>query len=280
VSAGLDRALVTDGSVVGVRELGPLDVGALLALHRGLPVEDRYLRFFSSSTRQLEDFVAKMVSPDSRRHVVVGAFRADRLMGAASYVVVDDPGSAEVALVVSHDEQVHGIGTLLLEYLASSARRRGVRKFIADVLAVNARMVRVFTDMGLVWTIAADGDVLHVDLGLEPNDRYLEAVADREVTSEVASLRPLLRPSSIVVVGASRTPSSVGHALLRNLAVGDFTGDLYAVNPHADSVTGVACYPSVGELPDVPELAVLCVPAKAVPRVADECGRRGSRRSS
>ncbi|SDH59484.1 hypothetical protein SAMN05216553_1331, partial [Lentzea fradiae] len=57
-------ALLADGTVVQVRELGPEDVEALLDLHRSLPVEDRYLRFFSTSPRQLEDFVERMVSPD------------------------------------------------------------------------------------------------------------------------------------------------------------------------------------------------------------------------
>ena len=81
-------ALLADGSVVTVRELGPWDVSALLELHRGLPVEDQYLRFFSTSPRQLADFVERMVSPDAPRHVVLGAYREGRLLGTASYVVV------------------------------------------------------------------------------------------------------------------------------------------------------------------------------------------------
>jgi acyl-CoA synthetase (NDP forming)/GNAT superfamily N-acetyltransferase len=271
------RALLTDGTVVTVRELGPGDVMALLQLHRSLPTEDQYLRFFSTSPRQLEDFVQRMVSPDEPGHVVVGALRGDELLGAASHVVIGESGSAEVALVVSHAEQAHGVGTLLLEHLVSLARGRGVRRFTAEVLAINFRMLRVFTDMGLVWTVVADGDVVHVDLGLEPSERYLHAVAERERVSEVASLAHVLRPGSIAVVGAGRSPDSVGHAVLRNLAQGNFTGDLYAVNPHAKSVAGVDCYASVSEMPEAPELAVLCVPAKAVPGVADECGRRGVR---
>lgn len=270
-----DRALLADGSVVTVRELGAQDVGALLDLHQSLPMEDRYLRFFSTSPRQLEDFVARLVVPDEPRYVTVGAFRADRLLGAASYILLDEPGDAEVALVVSHAEQAHGVGTLLLEFLCSLAVRRGVRRFLADVLTINSRMLHVFTSMGLVWTVTADSDVVHVDLGLEPVDEYLEAVADRELTADVESLRAVLKPTSIAVVGASRKETSVGNALLRNLVSGDFTGDLYAVNPHARSVAGVDCYHSVAELPDTPDLAVLCVPAAKVPDVADQCGRRG-----
>ncbi len=270
-------ALLTDGSVVTVRELGPSDVSALLALHRGLPVEDQYLRFFSTSPRQLEDFVERMVSPDAPHHVVLGAFREDRLLGAASYAVVRETEFAEVALVVSHAEQTHGVGTLLLEHLASLARSRGVRRFTADVLTINGRMLRVFTDMGLVTSIVPDGEVIYIELVLEPGDRYLDAVSERESVADVASLTHVLRPTSIAVVGAGRSPSSVGHAVLRNLAEGAFTSDLYAVNPHAKSVAGVDCYASVSELPEAPELAVLCVPAKAVPAVAEECGRRGVR---
>ncbi|MEV6715434.1 GNAT family N-acetyltransferase [Lentzea sp. NPDC051208] len=270
-------ALLTDGSVVTVRELGPGDVSALLELHRGLPVEDRYMRFFSTSPRQLEDFVERMISPDAPQHVVLGAFRENRLLGAASYVVVRETDFAEVALVVSHTEQAHGVGTLLLEHLASLARGRGVRRFTAEVLTINGRMLRVFTDLGLVTSIVPDGEVIYVELVLEPGDHYLDVVSERESRADVASLTHVLRPSSIAVIGAGRSPGSVGNAVLRNLIEGSFTGDLYAVNPHAKSVAGVDCYASVTELPEASELAVLCVPAKAVPAVAEECGRRGVR---
>ncbi|MET9230105.1 GNAT family N-acetyltransferase [Lentzea sp. NPDC003310] len=268
-------AVLTDGSVVAVRELGPDDVPALLELHRGLPVEDRYLRFFSTSPRQLEDFVARMVSPDAPRHVVLGAFRENRLLGVASYVVVRETDFAEVALAVSHTEQTHGVGTLLLEHLASLARGRGVRRFTAEVLTINGRMLRVFTDLGLVTGIVPDGETVFVELVLEPGDTYLDAVGERESVADVASLAHVLRPSSVVVVGAGRSQSSVGNAVLRNLV--DFCGDVYAVNPHAKSVAGVACHASVSDLPHAPELAVLCVPARSVPAVAEECGRRGVR---
>jgi predicted CoA-binding protein len=209
--------------------------------------------------------------------VVLGAFRDGRLLGAASYVVVRSTDFAEVALVVSHAEQTQGVGTLLLEHLVSLARSRGVRTFTAEVLTINGRMLRVFTGMGLISMIVPDGEVVHVELGLEPTDHYLDAMGQRESVADVASLAHVLRPASVAVVGAGRSPGSVGHALLRNLAAGNFTGELYAVNPHATSVAGVDCYASVSELPQVPELAVLCVPAKAVPAVAEECGSQGVR---
>ncbi|MEV8438776.1 GNAT family N-acetyltransferase [Actinosynnema sp. NPDC051121] len=270
----LDRALLADGSVVALRELGSADADALLALHRDLPVDDRYLRFFSAAPRHLDEFVVRLTSTDEPPHAVIGAFASDVLVGAASYVMLDDD-TAEVALVVAHDRQSHGVGTLLLEHLVSLARRRGVRRFRADVLTVNSKMLRVFADLGLVWTsTAADGEV-RVDLGLDPDEHYLEAVADREQAADVASLRAVLRPASVVVVGASRKRTSVGNAVLANLVEGGYTGALYAVNPHAHELLGVPCHPSVTDLPEAPDLAVVCVPAEAVAQVAEDCGRRG-----
>ncbi|CCH32899.1 GNAT family N-acetyltransferase [Actinosynnema sp. NPDC047251] len=269
-----DRALLADGTVVGLRVLGPTDADALLALHRGLPLDDRYSRFFSASPRGLDDFVGRVTSVDEPRHVAVGAFVGDELVGTASYVVISGD-VAEVALVVAHDRQSHGVGTLMLEHLVSLARARGVRSFVADVLATSVRMLRVFADLGLVGRSTPDSEVVHVDLGLEPGDSYLDAVTDRELAAELASLRAVLKPSSIAVVGAGRSPGSVGHAVLRNLVDGGFTGRLHAVNPHAREIAGVTCHPSVADLPETPDLAVVCVPASAVSQVAQDCAQQG-----
>ncbi|MGW4113009.1 bifunctional acetate--CoA ligase family protein/GNAT family N-acetyltransferase [Actinosynnema sp. NPDC004786] len=274
MTALADRALLADGSVVQLRRLGPADADALLALHLGLPPHDRYLRFFGASPRALTDFVARLTSPDEHGHVALGAFAGDELVGAASYVLLEGP-TAEVALVVAHDRQSHGVGTLLLEHLISAAKSEGVRRLSADVLTANSRMLRVFTDLGLVVESGVDSGVVHVDLGLEFDERYLDAIADRELAADVASLRAVLRPSSVVVVGAGRKRSSVGNAVLYNLVFGGYPGRKYAVNPHTDQVLGVASRSSVAELPEAPELAVVCVPADAVVGVAEDCGRRG-----
>jgi acyl-CoA synthetase (NDP forming)/GNAT superfamily N-acetyltransferase len=270
------RALLPDGSAVALRELTADDSAALVELHRQLPLDDRYLRFFGGGTGD-PAVLARSVLSEEEGYAAVGAFRNDRMIGVAHCVPLDRPAVAEVALVVAHDEQSRGVGTLLLEHLVSLARQRGLRTLSAEVLAVNSGMLRVFTDSGLVWTITSDGSVVHVDLGLAPVDRYLDAVAGRERTADVASLRSVLAPRSVAVVGASRRTGSVGSALLRNVVAGGFTGRLHAVNPHAAEIAGVPCVPSVAELPEAPDLAVLCVPAAAVPQVARECGARGAK---
>ncbi len=89
-------------------------------------------------------------------------------------------------------------------------------------------------------------------------------------------LQPLLAPRSIAIVGAS-TSNPYASRLLENLGHGGFTGRLYLINPRQASIGALACHPSIEALPEVPDLAVLVVPQRAVLDVLDACGRRGIR---
>jgi acyl-CoA synthetase (NDP forming)/GNAT superfamily N-acetyltransferase len=267
------RALLADGRVTLVRRLTPADAEAVALLHQGMPAQDTYLRFFTLRPPRLTTFAAHVTSEDVR-HATLGAYLDGVLTGVATYEVVADPAEAEVALAVDHRQQAHGVGTLLLEHLASLARQHGVRRFVADVLAENAGMLRVFHDLGLPCQVEGTGPELRVVLPLNPDDRYLDTVTDREVHADIASLTRLLRPRSLAVVGAGRTAGTVGHAILDRLTGTRFTGRLMAVNPHAAEIDGVRCYPSVMELPAVPDLVVIAVPAAAVPAVLADCATR------
>ena len=88
-------------------------------------------------------------------------------------------------------------------------------------------------------------------------------------------LAALFRPRSVAVIGASRTPTSVGHLALKKLLAGGFTGAVYPVNPHARAIAGVAAVPSIAALPDDVDLAVIAVPAAAVHGVVEQCAARG-----
>ncbi|MDF3048959.1 MAG: Acyl-CoA synthetase [Pseudonocardia sp.] len=258
-----------------MRELDDGDGPLVAALHRDLPAYDRYLRFFSAGVVPTDEVALRATRPGD---LSLGAFRGDRLVGVARCVVTAADGTtAEVALAVAHPEQARGVGTLLLEHVASRARRRGVRRLVADVLAENSRMRQVIADIGLPvrWSSGDDGQ--HVELDLDPVNGYLDALAEREERADVTSLTAVLAPRSVAVVGASRRAGSVGNAVLRRLLDGGFTGRVAAVNPHAAQVCGVACHASVAELPEPVDLAVVCVPASAVPDVAEQCGRRGVR---
>ena len=269
------RALLLDGTVVRLRELDETDASLMSALYRQLPVYDRFLRFFSAGALPaVEDVIARRGPGD----VSLGAFRGETLIGVAQCLATgDDPSAAEVALAVAHAEQANGVGTLLLDHLASRARRSGVRRFVAEVLAENDRVRQVLADVGLPVRRWVDDGQVQVEFDLDPAGGYLDALAAREERADVASLTAVLRPLSVVVVGAGRRPDSVGHVVLRNLVQVGYRGRLAAVNPHAAQVCGVVCHRSVAEMTEPVDLAVLCVPAAAVPDVAEQCGRRGVR---
>jgi len=84
------------------------------------------------------------------------------------------------------------------------------------------------------------------------------------------------RPRGVAVIGASREPGKVGYMVVRNLKE-SFRGPVYPVNPRAREILGLPAYPSVLEVPDPVDLAVVAVPARIVPRVVEQAGRRGVR---
>jgi acetyl coenzyme A synthetase (ADP forming)-like protein len=94
-----------------------------------------------------------------------------------------------------------------------------------------------------------------------------------------ADLSGLFSPRSIAVVGASRRTSSVGFTLFRNILASQYTGVVYPVNPSWSSVAGVRCYPSVDDLPEVPDLAIIIVPAPGVAETVERLGSRGTRQA-
>jgi acetyltransferase len=88
-------------------------------------------------------------------------------------------------------------------------------------------------------------------------------------------MKELFKPRNVVVIGASREPGKVGHAVLRNIIESGFKGEVYPVNPRADKVLGLNAYKSVLEVPGDIDLAVIVIPAQAVLDVMEECGRKG-----
>ena len=89
-------------------------------------------------------------------------------------------------------------------------------------------------------------------------------------------LKNLLAPRSVALVGASPRQGSVGRAILDNIGKAKFTGDFGLVNPRYSEIDGVAAVGSLVKLPFVPELVVITAPAKSIPGLIDEAGRRGA----
>ena len=141
-------------------------------------------------------------------------------------------------------------------------------------------MLGVFADAGLpVQRHYAEG-VIELTFPLpgpdgQDRDSYLDAVAERERSADVASLRHVFAPESVAVIGASRRRGTVGRAILDNIRAAGYRGRLYVVNPRAAQVGGEPTLASPLDLPEPADLAVIAVPAAQVLEAAAQCGQRG-----
>ncbi len=90
-----------------------------------------------------------------------------------------------------------------------------------------------------------------------------------------SDLQSIFYPQSVAVIGASTRPESVGRAVFGNILHYEYTGVVYPVNSKARSIMGVRAYPSVLDIPDPVDLAVIIVPSAAVGQVLRDCGRKG-----
>jgi acyl-CoA synthetase (NDP forming) len=88
-------------------------------------------------------------------------------------------------------------------------------------------------------------------------------------------VRLLFEPESVAIVGASSDPSKASGLPLRNIAKSKFAGKIYPVNPRAEEIGGLKCYPSMSDLPEAPDVAILMVDARLSPEVMEECGKKG-----
>ncbi|AJZ76754.1 3-hydroxypropionate--CoA ligase [Candidatus Nitrosotenuis cloacae] len=82
-------------------------------------------------------------------------------------------------------------------------------------------------------------------------------------------------PQSVALVGASATPGKVGNSVLDSLAKHDYTGKVYPINPKAEEILGVKCYPAVDAVPDAVDLVVVCVDLSVTAPVLEQCAKKG-----
>ena len=268
--------ILRDGTTLRLRAPQADDLPALVAFLDGLSEQSLYYRFHGHPTVD-ERLAEPFVDPDwHERGHLIGELEG-RVIALASYIRLRDPAAAEVAFLVADAFQRRGIGTRLLEQLAARAGAVGIQRFVAQVLPENKQMLRVFEAVGFESTRTLDSGTVEVEFRIEHTQTYLERVDQRDHLAAVASLRPFFAPASVVVLGASRRRESIGGLLFRNIVAGEFEGVAYPVNPAGDAVAGVRGYRSVDELPEAPDLAVVCLPARHVLEGVEATLRRGTR---
>jgi len=268
--------ILRDGTTLRLRAPGPEDTDALLAFFRGLSQQSLYRRFHG-----LPEIDARLVKPltssDPHEAAALIGCVGDRIVAVANFARLRDPKAAEVAFAVADEYQRRGIGTRLLEQLAARAGAGGIERFVAVVLPDNRLMLGVFEAVGFAVTRDVAGGEVELTFPIAPTERYLERVESRDHEAVVASLRPFFEPASVAVVGASSRRGSIGGELFRNVLDADFRGTAYPVNRQGEPVAGVRGYPSVAEIPDSVDLAVICVPGEHVLGAAEDALSKGVR---
>jgi acetyl coenzyme A synthetase (ADP forming)-like protein len=254
-----EYVLLRDGGQVLIRPYSPADRAGVEAFFLRLSDESRMLRFHSAGAR---------VSPDTLDRATAGhalvAILNERVIGLASFYQLRDPSRAEMAIAVDDNEQGRGIGTSLFELLSRDARREGIHRFLALVLAGNRGMLDLLQNLGFQLTRTTEHGEIEVDVELKEDPNYLALADARRHVAAAASLDAIFHPKSVAVVGASRRPGSIGHEVFRNLLAAGFAGTVYPVNPAAHSVVAVRAYPAVSAIGEPIDLAVIVVPALAV----------------
>ena len=215
-----EYALLRDGGQVLIRPVMPADHAAVAALLAGLSARSRAMRFHSAGRASI-----RKQSPRPPRVTPCWRCRVIGRSGLASYVPLRDPARAEMAIAVEDAEQGRGVGTALFERLVRRCPARrdpplrgpGPRRQRADARSAGRpglpHLPAAPTTARSRWRSSCG-----------PDPAYLARADARLHVAALASLAPLFRPRAVAVVGASRRPGSIGHALFRNLLAGGFAG--------------------------------------------------------
>ncbi|WP_344376165.1 bifunctional acetate--CoA ligase family protein/GNAT family N-acetyltransferase [Streptomyces rhizosphaericus] len=281
--------VLRDGGTAQIRPITTDDAQRLVSFYERVSDESKYYRFFAPYPRLSDRDVHRFTHHDYVDRVGLAAIVGDEFIATVRYDRIDGRGmpaaapadEAEVAFLVQDAHQGRGVASALLEHIAAVARERGIRRFAAEVLPANNKMIKVFTDAGYTQKRSFEDGVVRLEFDLEPTDRSLAVMRAREQRAEARSVQRLLAPGSVAVIGTSRTPGGVGRTVLRNLLDGGFTGRVHAVN-HAfpDDMTllepeGVPAHRSLRAIEEPVDLAVVAVPAERVSAVVADCGDHG-----
>jgi acetyl coenzyme A synthetase (ADP forming)-like protein len=275
------EALLKDGSRILLRPIKQEDTERWLALFRRLSQETKILRFHRDPGEMGPEDALRFCTVDYQNTFALVAEvqkgKGKEIVAVGRYYRLPKKHVARVAFAIEDAYHGLGIGTRLIEWLANIARDNGIKSFEGDVLAENEHMMNVLRDYGFHIESELKGGVYHVTIPITRSRRVEKKEEERERISTLNSIRHILAPRSVAVIGASRQPGSIGQLIFQSIMQNGFTGVIYPVNPKAEVVMSVKAYPSILDVPDDVELAIIVVPTRIVAGVADECGRKGVR---
>ncbi|MFM9371755.1 GNAT family N-acetyltransferase [Streptomyces sp. Da 82-17] len=281
--------VLRDGGTARIRPITTEDADRLVSFYEQVSDESKYYRFFAPYPRLSAKDVHRFTHHDYVDRVGLAVTIGGEFIATVRYDRIDAQGrpasapadEAEVAFLVQDAHQGRGVASTLLEHIAAVARERGIRRFAAEVLPANNKMIKVFRDAGYEQKRSFEDGVVRLEFDLEPTEASLAVQRAREQRAEAHSVQRLLTPGSVAVIGTGRRPGGIGRTVLHSLVESGFTGRAYAVNsafaPDQKEIDGVPAHRSVRDIDEPVDLAVVAVPAERVPEVVAECGERGVR---
>jgi len=267
--------ILGDGSTLRLRAPTPEDYEDIKAFYDRLSPESLYMRFHATVGTDVPS--RYMVEAGGVDRVALICRHGDRVVATASYDRLLEPGVAEVAFAVADDFRRRWAATRLLEQLAAIGAEQGIRQFNAEVLADNHAALGVLKEAGFGIRRKGVGGEVTVVLDITPTESVQERIDERDHRGVVASLRPVLAPTSIAIVGASDAPDDPGGAVLSNVVDGHFQGVATPINRAGGVIRSIRAAHSIAGLQEVPELVVIAVPPQEVVDVAREAAEKGSK---
>ncbi|EWT01866.1 multidrug ABC transporter permease [Intrasporangium oryzae NRRL B-24470] len=266
--------VLKDGTVAHIRAITPADADRVRAFHSRQSAESIYLRFFAPLRELSDKDVYRFTHVDHHDRVALVATLDGEIIGIGRYDRVD-PTSAEVAFNISDHYQGKGIGSVMLEHLAAIAQEFGITRFTAEVLPQNRKMLTVFKEAGYEVSHHIEDGVVEVSFFILPTEQSKAVQLSREHRAEARSVRTILFPERVAVIGASRRDESIGALVMSNILAAGYQGELYPIHPEADQIQGVRAYRSIREVPGPVDLAVVVVPAAQTLEVVKDCRKAG-----
>ncbi len=254
--------VLSNGRPVHLRPIVPSDASLLQRFHQSLSPETVYFRFFTSKPELSERELQHFTQVDYKDRVAFVALVNDEIVGVGRYDRINED-DAEIAFNIRDDYQGRGLGSVFLEHLAAAGRDCGVSRFVAEVLPSNRRMINTFKEAGYTVSQRYEDDVLAISFAIASTEQSRAVSLAREHRAEARSVNLLMTPTSVAVIGASRSQNNVGRQVVENLQHGGFAGRIIPVHPTETEVGGLACVRNLQHQDQV-DLAVVAVPADHV----------------
>jgi acetyl coenzyme A synthetase (ADP forming)-like protein len=272
------QVILKDGSSIQLRPIFPNDVDSCHRLVQRASDQSKFLRFGHSPEPMGTEGNQWFCTVDYKTtFALVAEILNDGvkdIVAIGRYYRLPHKNSAEVYVLVDESYQGRGLGTVVMEKLAATARTQDISVFEADVQVENESALSLISSFGFHVTKILDNNVYHTNMPIMPTRTSIRQEEERERLATVASVKSIFYPRSIAIIGASRHTDAIGYLLVRSLVESGFSGAVYPVNPNTEVISSIKAYPSVSAIPGDVDMAIIAVPATLVSRVVQECGRK------